>query len=138
MAVDPTFGVDWGTDIDWLDDLNPTGRLVSGIELLRQAVFHRLSTPRGACLDAPDDGLDLAEYLHKGVTPAELAGLPGEIRSELLKDPRFLDADVTLTATGANAYHVKILVTPSLGPEFDLVLSVEDAAVKLLSATQGA
>src|SRR5258708_5265369 len=94
MATDPLdiFGV----DIDWGDDLNPTGRLVRGTELLAQAVHHRLRTPRGACLDAPDDGLDLAEYLSNGMTPAQLAAIPGEIRSELLKDERFQDADVTM------------------------------------------
>jgi len=76
-----TASPDFGSDLDWADDLNPTGRLISGVELLGQAAFHRLRTPRGACQDAPDDGLDLAEYLSQGMTPAEQAQVPGEIRS---------------------------------------------------------
>lgn len=134
MATPTT--VDFGVDLDWADDLNPTGRLVSGIELLGQALFHRLRTPRGACLDAPDDGLDLSEYLSRGMTPAELAAVPGEIRSEILKDERFLDADVTFTQTTPDTFRVRILVTPSAGPEFELVLGVADAAVKLLKITE--
>lgn len=126
----------FGVDLDWRDDLNPTGRLVSGVELLRQAAFHRLNTPRGACLDAPDDGLDLSEYLSNGMTPAEIAAIPGEIRSELLKDERFLEAEITFTQIEPDSFRFKIVITPSAGPEFELVLAVADAAVKLISLSE--
>lgn len=130
--ADPDFGV----DLDWRDDLNPTGRLVSGVELLGQAAFHRLRTPRGACLDAPDDGLDLSEYLSNGMTPTEIAAIPGEIRSELLKDERFLEADITFTQDSPDSFRFKIVITPSAGPVFELVLAVADAAVKLISLSE--
>ncbi len=123
----------WGVDLDWSDDLNPTGRLVSGFELLAQAVFHRLRTPRGACLDAPDDGLDLAEDLSSPMTPAQLAGIPGDIRSELLKDSRFVDAEVDFRQISPEVFKFTIGITLSSGPEFDLVIGVADAAVRLLA-----
>jgi len=60
-----------------------------------------------------------------------------------LKDDRFTDAEVDLTVVGADLtvvgadeFRLKIRITPSAGPNFDLVLSVADAAVKLLSTTQ--
>jgi len=135
MATDPLdiFGV----DLDWSDDLNPTGRLVRGFELLGQAAHHRLRTPRGACQDAPNDGLDLAEYLSNGMTPAQIAAIPGDIRSELLKDSRFLDADVVATQPSPGSFRLEIQITTSAGPTFDLVLSVSDAKIKLLSITGG-
>ncbi len=126
----------WGVDLDWKDDLAPTGRLVRGFELLAQAVFHRLRTPRGACQDAPDDGLDLAEYLSSPMTPAQIASVPGEIRSELLKDERFVEADVTFTQQAPDAFRFRIQITPSVGPEFDLVIGVKNAAVKLLAVNE--
>lgn len=131
-----TTAPDFGVDLDWRDDLNPTGRLVSGIELLGQAAFHRLHTPRGSSPDAPDDGLDLAEYLSRGMTPAELAGIPGDISSELRKDERFLDADVSFTQDAPASFKFKIVITPSAGPTFALVISVEQAAMTLISVTE--
>lgn len=125
--------VDYGTDLDWANDLNPTGRMVSGIELLGQVAFHRWRTPRGACLDAPDDGLDISEYLSSGMTPAEIAAIPGDMRAELLKDDRFEDCEVVLSQITPDSFKVRARITPANGPEFDLVLSVADAAVKLLS-----
>ena len=131
MAGDP----DFGTDLDFQDDLDPAGRLVSGTKLLGQAAYHRLITPRGACLDSPDDGLDLHEYLSKGLTPTELATIPGEVRLELLKDERFIGADIGMTNT-PDGFDLKIRITPSAGPDFELVLSVGEAAVKLLSLAE--
>lgn len=126
---------DFGTDLDWADDLDPSGRMISGARLLGQAAFHRLITPRGACLDAPDDGLDVAEFLSLGLTPTEKTGIPGQIAAELRKDERFLDAEVEMTDVPPDGFRLKIRITPSAGPEFDLVLSVSAAATKLVSIT---
>lgn len=124
----------YGTDIDWGDDMSATCRMVAGIRLLAQRAMHRLSTPRGMCLDSPDDGLDLAEFLSKGLTPTELASIPGEVENELRKDEAFLDASVTPTRFD-DGLHLAITITPSAGPDFDLVLGVGPAGVKLLSVS---
>lgn len=126
--------IDFGTDLSWADDLDPSGRMVTGIELLGQSAFRRLRTPRGACLDAPDDGLDVQEYLSRAMTPAALAAIPGEIAQEITKDERFLAADVTLTPL-PDGFHLAIEITPAAGPSFELTLSVGEAAVTLLGIT---
>lgn len=127
--------VDYGTDLDWQDDLDPSGRTVSGTKLLGQAAYHRLITPRGSCLDSPNDGLDLHEYLSRAMTPVELATIPGEVRLELLKDERFNGAEIVMTKN-ADGFDLAIQITPSAGPNFELVISVTQAAVVLLSLTE--
>ncbi len=123
--------VDYGTDLDWADDLDPTGRVVSGTLLLGQAAYRRLRTRRGSCLDCPDDGIDIQEYLSLAMTPAALSAIPGEVSAELRKDERFVAADVVVTKI-TEGLHFAIEITPSEGPTFDLTLSVTDAGVKLL------
>jgi len=125
---------DFGTDLSWGDDLDPAGRMVTGIDLLGQAALHRLTTTRGGCLDAPDNGLDVAELLSLGMTAAELAAVPGQIAQELRKDERFLDAEVVVGRL-TDGFNLTIRITPSAGPDFELVLSIADAATKLVSIT---
>lgn len=131
--------VDYGQDIDWADDMSPTAELVSGVKLLSQAVYRRLITPKGSCLDSPDDGLALEDFLHEGLTEAELAAIPGQVRQEILKDDRIIGVDIEATKTltdGLLGFELAITCTPSEGPDFDLTISVSAAAVKLLSANE--
>lgn len=133
--------VDYGTDLDWLDDMNPTGAMVSGTTLLGQAVYRRLITPRGSCLDSPDDGLALEEFLHAPLTDAALAAIPGQVRQEILKDERIAGVDIQastqLIGRGAG-FSLAIRCTPAAGPDFELVVSVSVAATKLLSLKEAA
>lgn len=116
--------------------MDPAGRTVTGTKLLGQAAYHRLITPLGACLDSPDAvTVDLHEFLSKGMTPAELAAVPGQCRRALLDDERFIGAEIVLTPT-ADGFDLAITITPSEGPDFELVLAVGDAAVKLLALTE--
>lgn len=132
--------VSYGTDLDWLDDMNPTGQLVEGFTLLGQAVYRRLITPRGSVLDSPDDGLALEEFLHAPLTEAALAAIPGQVRQEILKDERIVGAEIDITAdlfSVPRGFSLAIRCTPSEGPDFELVISVSEAATKLVSL-QGA
>lgn len=128
--------VDYGTDLDWGADLSKTAGTVSGTKLLGQAVYHRLMTPRGSQLDCPDDGIDLQEYLSLPMTPAQLAGVPGEVRQEILKDERIQDAEVIMTKL-VDGFKLTIRCTPAEGPDFELTLGVDAAATKLLGITGG-
>lgn len=124
--------VDYGTDISCTDDMDPLAREVSGQEVVAQAIYRRLTTPRGRLIDDPDYGTDVRSFLHRGLTTAELRAVEAAIRSEVLKDERI--ALVTVKATSADdgqSMTVVLNVTTGLGP-FRLVFAVTAETVSLL------
>ncbi len=126
---------DYGTDLDFDGlDLAEDGGVVSGETLLGQAALIRLSTPRGSVIDAPDDGIDLVDWLSRDMSPDEVARLQGTIEEELLKDERFIAAravvDVTELLT-AGTMRVELELDGGPGP-FRLVLGVSAAGVAIL------
>lgn len=130
--------VDYGTDWSWGEDADPTGALASGYLLLGQAAFHRITTPRGSNLDAPDAGIDIAAFLHQGMTTAERAEVPNLIRQEILDDPRFSGVETTMTEVWTKdgvEWTLSIRVTPTESGPFDLVCSVAQAVAKIVSVT---
>jgi len=125
-----SFGVD-----TWAMGTLRTGRLASGVTLLAQACYRRLTTPRGTVRggDGCDIyGLDLSEYVgHVGLTLAQ-ASLPSQIRAELRKDDRIADVRVAITRDGV-ALVITIDVTPVDETEdFTLTLNVSDVGVSVL------
>lgn len=129
---------DWGTDLDWGSDLEPNGLLVDGFKLLGQAAFHALVTPRGACLDSPDRGIDLREFLHQGLSQEDRAFVPNLIRQELLQDERILGVEVGFTETVTTdglVWDFRIVITPDEEGPFELVFTVDQAAAKIVSIT---
>lgn len=121
---------DFGGDLDCAEDLTAEMREVSGPIALAQNVYRRLSTPRGMVIDAPDYGRDLRAYLHKGLTPTEQTGIPGEVRAEILKEERIENAEVQVTAFVDEAMTLAIRCESAEGP-FSLTLDVTAAAVVL-------
>jgi phage baseplate assembly protein W len=126
--------VDFGTDLSCTDDLDPAMAEVSGITLLAQAIYRRLTTPRGALWEDPDYGFDVRELLSSTMTPAQIASIPGQVRTEVQKDERIQSADVRVMRTTALELEIGITCVTELGP-FSLVLSVTAAAVALSSVT---
>jgi phage baseplate assembly protein W len=126
---------DYGTDLNFDGlDLADDGGTVSGVDLLAQAIQIRLSTPRGSVIDAPDDGIDLVDYLSRDMTSGDVANLSGVIESEILKDERFSSAKATVDASklrSASELSIALAVQSGAGP-FQLVLGVSDAGVAIL------
>lgn len=123
--------IDYGTDLDWRDDVTATGSTISGTALLGQAVYHRLITPRGQLYDDEDYGLGLQGLLHAPMTAVERASLSGRIRNEILKDERLAGVDVTLTSATPFELMIDMRVTPSDGPAFKLVVSASTIAASI-------
>ena len=132
---------DYGTDTSCLTSLR-TGRLVSGVRLVAEAAYRRITTPRGQLQGGEDEanyGIDLADLIGSVATTADAAALPGRIENELLKDERIesVDVDVASTKSGpAVSWSVTIEAQTSEGP-FSLVLAVSDVTVELLGLTTG-
>lgn len=128
---------DWGTDLDWDNDLTDTAAMCSGIRLLSQAVYHRITTRQGTLLDAPDDGIDVRDFLSSGMTETEKAQIPELIRQEIRKDERIHDATVTWIPfdSGFGAKLTVVCEAVDDGTTFTLVCDVTQAAVLLTSTT---
>lgn len=134
---------DYGYDTSCLDGLR-TGRFASGLQLVGEACYRRLTTPAGllALIGGGDDeanyGLDLGDLIGSVSTPNTVAALPGQIESELLKDERIesVDADVTSVTSGAvTSWTISISVETATGGSFELVLGVAGVTVALLGLT---
>lgn len=132
---------DFGYDTSCTTALR-TGRFSSGVRLVAEAAFRRLSTPRGTLRGGDDEqnyGIDLADMIGAATTAATAAALPGQIESELLKDERIDSVIVTVKASTvgpATSYVISVEGQTDEGP-FSLVLSVNDVTVDLLNISAG-
>jgi len=126
--------VNYGNDVLWDGDLQP-GYEATGVALVIQHAFIRLTTPRGSCPDAPDDGFDVRLLMHDAHTRTGLASIPSRVRAELLKDDRidsitvrasFLEGELTLAIHGVT----------SNADTFDLIVGTDGTNVKLLRGDQ--
>lgn len=115
---------DFGTDLLWIDDLDPTHRMTSGTALVGQAIYHRLITPRGGLIDDPNYGLGLIEQLHQAKTPVQQRALVTQIKAEALKDERVERCDVTMADLGGGRVDISLAIDCSAGP-FKLILSAD-------------
>lgn len=128
-TIAPTdFGTDLSCTVDLTDDMDEVG----GIQVVAQALFRRLYTPRLSLWQDPHYGLDLRSYLSKGLTQVQIANLPNDIALELQKDERVERALVTVVSSTLFAIELSILVTTADGP-FSLTISATQAAVTLTS-----
>lgn len=133
----------YGTEIYCYDKLR-TGRLVSGVEVVAQALYRRLTTPRGTLRGGEDEsvyGLDLLDFIGRVGTAAAIDALPGAIEAECLKDGRVAQVDCTVTST-VNAdglTQLAITIDAQLhdpGDSFALTLAATDVAVSLIGFEQ--
>ena len=114
-----------------------SGRFVSGVDLVAQAYYRRLTTPRGTLIGGEEEqnyGLNLMSLVGKAATPSFAASLPGKIENELLKDPRTESVSATVvsaTSGPAVTYTIRIAAKTALGP-FTLVLAVSAVSAEIL------
>lgn len=94
-----------GTDIAFAGDFvtSATGDIdkITGIENLRQALFHRLVTTPGSIIHRPTYGIGLKDYQNSPSTIAAQQKLALKIKDQFLQDPRV--EDVTSVRVNFNA-----------------------------------
>lgn len=126
----------YGREVSCTDSLK-TGRYVSGVTVVAEAIYRRLTTPRGSLLGGEAEanyGLDLMGLVGTVDTKGAAASLPGRIENEVRKDERVetVKADVVRTVVGpSTTYTITINVTTALGP-FSLQMLVSAVTVELL------
>ena len=54
-------------------DVDATGLLVTGVQLVAQRLVLRQTTPQDSCADAPNDCFDVRDWLSSGMTDAQVA-----------------------------------------------------------------
>jgi hypothetical protein len=123
----------YGVDIsNWVGfgqlDLDPSGKLVTGNQLLAQNLLARLFNRKGSYLQSPNFGIDLAGYQNvsdKDIRPGAIAA---QIKLELSKDERVSSINVQVTYAN-NVLKIIIIVTPNETGPFSLVMTLNQAAV---------
>lgn len=119
-------------DIACTDGCDELFSETSGVAELGQAVYRRLTTPRGRLIDDADYGFDVRELLHAGLTPDYQSRISSIIRAEVLKDERVVSCDVTSTYTDA-VLVVSMSCGTADGP-FSLTVDISEASVLLVAS----
>jgi len=126
-----TFGRD-----TYCDESLRTGRLVTELALVAQNQKHRLVTVRGTLNggeEEADYGMDLPGRIGSIANDVEAAALPGQIQSELTKDPRVLSVESTVASLRDSAGAVTWTVTIEVSTEDgDFTLAASDVTVEIV------
>lgn len=126
------FGTDLKTTAD--GDLDITGALTNGRQVLAEDMRRRFSSPEGSVFWAPGESMDLTSFLSKGFTARTLLALRTRINRIAKLDERVLQAKSSVDFNAATrSMRVTIALETLAGP-FDLVLGVTDTSVELLQA----
>ncbi|MCL2777714.1 MAG: DUF2634 domain-containing protein [Polyangiaceae bacterium] len=131
--------IDFGRDTSCTTSLR-TGRFVSGVRLVAEAAYRRLTTRRGLLRGGEEEanyGIDLCDLIGSVKTKTDEASLPGRIKAELTKDERIDSVDVSVESTtvaGATSFEIAVYAKTGAGP-FTLTLRVSAVTVELLRIT---
>jgi hypothetical protein len=104
-------------------DLDPSMVEATGRVLLAQSLIRRQTTPRGSVIDAPNDCLDVRQFVSAGMTQADLSQLGRQIKKELEKDQRVTSADIAVTYTSSSKTLTLIEGINSAAGPFTLTIS---------------
>ena len=121
-----------GTNAYGQIDIDPTGLMATGIQVLAQRLVLRQTTPLGSVVGCPNDCFDINDWISANLTDAQVAQLPGQIQQELAKDQGVLAVSVSLTYTPQNATLVIVENIQSAAGPFSLTLTVTPGNVAVL------
>ena len=113
-------------------DVDATGLLVTGVQLVAQRLVLRQTTPQGSCADAPNDCFDVRDWASSGLTDVQVAMLPGQVQAELQKDQAVQSAQVSVAFTPSTATLVLTESVQSAAGPFSLVLTVTPSQVSFV------
>ena len=130
----------YGRDLRCIDDADDQFSEVTGLGLIKQSAYHRLTNDR--ILGEPGDP-DCEEYGFdcvrlSGMTSAQLLTMPAVLSAVLQRDERIQTADVTLTTITNGDGTLDVVVTAdcttALGP-FKVVFPVSQLTAASLGPT---
>lgn len=118
------YGISWNT----LPDL--TFEPITGWECLAQDVVWRLQTDRGTLFYDSTYGLNIRKWLHSVDSDEMRFDIETSIEAELEKDPRILEASVSVTQVLRDQLDIELQLETADGP-FQLIISATEYAVLL-------
>ncbi len=89
--------------------------VVSGLENLRQAIFHRLLTEPGTLIHRPQYGVGIKQWQNAPNSLANQMALASRIEEQCLQDPRVESVErvqVTLDDANPDRIRVAVLIKP--------------------------
>jgi len=125
---------EYGTDIACLNDLDPLFRVISGPQVLSEAIARRFITPRGALLSDLNYGLDLRIFLSESLTSQKLFAIASSVEAEITKDERITSASATVTYNASTRELLIEIAAETTDNDLSLVLSVSKLNVAILKA----
>lgn len=124
---------DFGTDLSALHDLDPMGRLVTGLDLVVQRLWHRLTTPRGGLFYAPNYGFDVGAALNAKMGTSARFAMQSAVARECEKDEAVLSATCSVSLDlKTEILTVRIGITTADGP-FRFVVGITSVGAELLT-----
>jgi hypothetical protein len=128
----PSPGDPLGYDAFFDDDLDAGGRTATGLELLANALPHRLMADTLPCIDAPDDtipfGVNVRNWIGVATTQEDLDARIPLVDAALHLDPRVASTRVTMglppAPGGLVAFTIGLEVLTITGDVISRVLAV--------------
>lgn len=132
----------YGADT-WCDSSFQPGRRVTGIRLVAQALFRRITTPQmllGIGKDETSYGDDITAIIGRDGAERSVLTLPGIVRAAFLKDDRVADVKVDAFITQGTDGLVDIEMVAHVrladsGETFDLTVTADEKAAELGEVT---
>ena len=131
-----------GYDVKVGEDLDPSGRSASGLELVTDGMLHRLQADRILLTAAPDDqvefGDDVRKWVNEALSQSDLDARAPRIEEVLRRDPRLASVAVALSvAPTAVASRYRFLIAISAvtirGQVIDRIVGVSQISVEFLA-----
>ncbi len=88
---------DYGSDVSTFPSLDVTGRNITGVRCVIEAVARRLVSATGSIWYDPTAGYDLSAEVENDLSPRELRALESRVAEEAEKDDRVGEASVSAT-----------------------------------------
>lgn len=123
----------YGRDVRCFSDADAMFSDVTGLDVLRQDIYHRLTTDNILGPNGDGWGFDVRRLL--GYPTADLPGLQPQLSEVCQRDPRVRAADVAITPSpggGLKTIRIDVTIYTAAGP-FALILSVNALTVEVLA-----
>lgn len=130
--MDYTQGRDWicGTELD------PNGLESLSVADVAYSIVRRITTERGSLIDDPDYGIDIRDFLHLDMTPAQLNSIAAQVQYEVQLEPRVLSNAVTVSKVDYRELSIQIAFSTRDG-EQALTLSVSESGITVAKLRNG-
>ena len=131
-----------GFDMKVGADLDPSGRSATGIELVQDALLHRLQDDRLSMVEAPggeiDFGVNVRNWVGEALSDDALAAKTPAVEEALRRDVRIADLTLKITRmTGPDAarwaIRIEVHAVTISGETIDRIVGVDAISVQFLA-----